>query len=158
MQDGKRKTVTRQLLGACLAAFIALGTGAAQAQTAADMDARLDTLFGEHASYRGFFDKLKQAVAAGDKAAVAAMADYPFRTRLDGKAATLRDAEHFIADYDRLITPKAGMLATERAGHLHLLGRDLVRRRGQAQRSEDHGHQSLKAVSPYTGRSMSSIR
>ncbi|MBN9475536.1 MAG: hypothetical protein ABS43_31210 [Bordetella sp. SCN 67-23] len=106
MQDGKRKTVTRQLLGACLAAFIALGTGAAQAQTAADMDARLDTLFGEHASYRGFFDKLKQAVAAGDKAAVAAMADYPFRTRLDGKAATLRDAEHFIADYDRLITPK----------------------------------------------------
>ncbi|MEK7948390.1 hypothetical protein WKR98_26870 [Pigmentiphaga sp. YJ18] len=106
MQDGKRKTVTRQLLGACLAAFIALGAGAAQAQTAADMDARLDTLFGEHASYRGFFDKLKQAVAAGDKAAVAAMADYPFRTRVEGKAVTIRDAGHFIADYDRIITPK----------------------------------------------------
>lgn len=106
MQDGKRKTATRQLLGACLAVLVTLGAGAAQAQTAADMDARLDTLFGEHASYRGFFDRLKQAVAAGDKAAVAAMVDYPFRTRLEGKAATIRDAGHFIADYDRIITPK----------------------------------------------------
>ncbi|WP_338616135.1 hypothetical protein [Pigmentiphaga sp. CHJ604] len=107
MQDGKRKTTTRRLLGACLAALVALGgASAAMAQTAADMDARLDTLFGEHAPYRGFFDKLKQAVATADKAAVAAMVDYPFRTRVEGKAVTIRDAGHFITDYDSIVTPK----------------------------------------------------
>ncbi|MPS29565.1 MAG: hypothetical protein E2576_01215 [Alcaligenaceae bacterium] len=116
MQDRTTKTATLRRLGACLAACLAFGgAGAAQAQSAADMDTRLDTLFGEHTSYRGFFDRLKQAVAAADKPAVAAMVDYPFRTRIDGKAVTIRDAGHFIADYDQLITPKVRAAVSRQA-------------------------------------------
>ncbi|MDX3904772.1 MAG: hypothetical protein QHC78_03680 [Pigmentiphaga sp.] len=78
----------------------------AHAQSAADMDARLDTLFGEHVPYRNFFEKLQKAVATDDKAAVAAMVQYPFRARLGGKAHTIRDAGHFVADYDQIMTPE----------------------------------------------------
>lgn len=87
-----------------VAALIAPATAAAQ--TAADVDASLDGLFGAHQPYHAFFDALKKAVAADDKAAVAAMVDYPFQARIDGKAIELRDAAHFIADYDKIVTAK----------------------------------------------------
>src|SRR5690606_33181589 len=86
------------------ALVICLMAGPAMAQSDREMDATLDALFGEHVSYRQFFDGLKKAVAAGDKAAVAAMVDYPFQARIDGKALKIRDAAHFVADYDRIFT------------------------------------------------------
>ncbi len=82
------------------------GAASAHAQTAAEVDASLDALFGAHAPYRQFFDALQKAVGAGDKAAVAALVDYPFQARIAGKAVKLRDAAHFIADYDKIVTPK----------------------------------------------------
>ena len=78
----------------------------AHAQTAADVDTTLDSLFGEHAAYATFFEALKTAVAAGDKQAVSAMVDYPFTARIGDKALTIRDAAQFVADYDKVITPK----------------------------------------------------
>ncbi len=86
------------------AALIAPVTVAAQ--TKAEVDASLDALFGGHQPYHAFFDALKKAVAADDKAAVAAMVDYPFQTRINGKAVKLSDKAHFIADYDRIVTAK----------------------------------------------------
>jgi hypothetical protein len=76
------------------------------AQTATDMDSTLDTLFGDHAPYRTFLGDLKKVVADNDKAAVAAMVDYPFQARINGKALKIRDAAHFVADYDKIITAK----------------------------------------------------
>ncbi len=97
--------------GTCRGLILALSLGLtgplpAAAQTAGDMNATLDTLFGEHAPYHAFFDTLKKAVAAGDKEAVAAMVDYPFQARIDGKAVKIRDTAHFIADYDKVVTAK----------------------------------------------------
>lgn len=76
------------------------------AETATGMNATLDSLFGEHARYRSFFDALKTAVSEGDKAAVAAMVDYPFQARIGGKSVKIRDAAHFVADYDKVVTAK----------------------------------------------------
>lgn len=76
------------------------------AQSAADMDKSLDQLFGAHKPYAEFFTKLQTAIAAGDKATVAGLVDYPFQARIGDKAVKIRDAAHFIADYDRVITAK----------------------------------------------------
>ena len=76
------------------------------AQTSADVDNSLDALFGSHAPYQKFFGDMKKAVAAGDKAMVAGMVDYPFQARIGGKAVKLNDAAHFLADYDKIMTSK----------------------------------------------------
>ncbi|MFC3207428.1 hypothetical protein [Aquamicrobium soli] len=86
--------------------FGLLAVTPASAQTAAEMDASLDAVFGVHEPYRQFFEKLQKSVAANDKAAVAAMIDYPFRARINGKAVKLRDAAHFVQDYNKIVTPK----------------------------------------------------
>lgn len=80
--------------------------GFSAAQTVAETDASLDMLFGEHASYRAFLEKLKAAVAADDRATVAGMVSYPFATQIGGKAVTFRDAHHLLARYDQIVTAK----------------------------------------------------
>src|SRR5690554_3494655 len=74
----------------------------------------LDTLFCDHTRFHTFFDNLKKA--AGDKAAVAAMIESPFQARMGGKSLTIRDAAHFIADYDQAIT--ADVKHALQGGHL----------------------------------------
>ena len=81
-------------------------SGLGLAQTNADTDKTFDQLFGEHKPYAQFFGKLQKAVAANDKKAVAAMVDYPFQVRVGGKALKIRDAAHFVADYDKVVTAK----------------------------------------------------
>lgn len=89
------------------ALFIGLaGIVTAQARSAEEMNATLDDLYGDHAPYHAFFEKLKKAVAENDKKAVASMVDYPFMARIDDRAVTIRDAAHFVADYDKVFTTK----------------------------------------------------
>lgn len=88
------------------AALVVTGVHAARAQTAADVNSTLDTLFGGHAPVQNFLETLKKAVADDDRAGVAGLVDYPFKTHLDGKAVTIRDAAHFIDSYDRIVTAK----------------------------------------------------
>lgn len=76
------------------------------AQTAADTNKSLDSLFGDHKPYADFFSKLQTAVGAGDKQTVAGMVDYPFQARIGGKAVKINDTKHFVADYDKIITAK----------------------------------------------------
>lgn len=78
----------------------------AHAQTVNEVNATLDTLFGDHVAYKKFFDALTQAMAANDKQAIAAMVDYPFQARINGKAVKIRDSAHFVADYDKIVTEK----------------------------------------------------
>lgn len=82
------------------------GTGLAAAQTAAEVNSNLDSLFGGHKPYEEFFTMLKKAVADNDKEAIASMVDYPFHARIKGKAVKVRDQKHFVADYDQVVTAK----------------------------------------------------
>ncbi|MFT3974945.1 MAG: hypothetical protein QM699_16335 [Amaricoccus sp.] len=89
-----------------LAAALAALPQLSAAQTVAETNATLDQLYGEHAPYQAFFGKLQKAVAADDKATVAGLVSYPFETQVGGKKVTLRDAHHFVAAYDKIVTPK----------------------------------------------------
>lgn len=82
------------------------GVATAGAQSAKEMNQTLDDLYGAHAPYHAFFEKLKKAVAENDKEAIASMVEYPFKARINGKAVTVRDAAHFAADYDKVFTAK----------------------------------------------------
>ncbi len=53
-----------------------------------------------------FLTKLREAVAAGDKAAVAALADYPLQVIRDSDDISIESKEDFIKQYDALMTPK----------------------------------------------------
>jgi len=97
----------KSFLGIAAATLVALTAPLpALASPVTEMNNTLDTLFGDHARYHAFFDNLKKAVAAGDKAAVAAMIEYPFQASIGGKSIKIRDTAHFIADYDQIITAK----------------------------------------------------
>lgn len=96
----------RRLIIAFLAMLAAAAPLPAADDPAQEMNATLDALFGEHVPYRNFFERLKQAIANNDRAAVAAMIDYPFRARIGGKSVTLRDPAHFIAEFDRIVTAR----------------------------------------------------
>lgn len=98
-----RKMLIVLVSAVCLSAGSA---GLAGAQTAAEVNSNLDSLFGDHKPYEEFFAKLKKAVADGDKETVASMIDYPFQARLKGKAVKIRDQKHFVADYDQVVTAK----------------------------------------------------
>lgn len=76
------------------------------AQSAADVDKSLDQLFGEHKPYADFLATLQAAVASDDKKGVAGLVDYPFQARIGGKSVKIKDADHFVADYDKVITAK----------------------------------------------------
>ena len=111
-----QRTIRRPLALVLSAATIALGAAtAAQAQTVAEVNATLDALFGAHAPYQTFFGTLQSAVAADDRQAVAGMVDYPFRTRIDGKSVTIKDASHFVASYDGIVTAKVKRAIAEQS-------------------------------------------
>jgi hypothetical protein len=86
--------------------ILAIGIVPAAAQSATEVNGKLDTLFGSHTPYQTFFDRLKKAIGSDDRAAVAAMVDYPFHARIRGKALKIKDASQFIADYDQIMTGK----------------------------------------------------
>jgi len=76
------------------------------AQSDAETSKTLDTLFGDHVAYQDFLAALQKAVAAGAKPVVAEMISYPLKTKVAGKATTLKDAKDFIAHYDAIVTPR----------------------------------------------------
>ncbi|WP_223613596.1 hypothetical protein [Phyllobacterium calauticae] len=101
----RRQVVKVSILAAVLSGFTFIAVPAL-AQTDADMDKRLDETMGSHKDYAKFFSKLQKAVAADDKQALSAMVYYPFAVHSKGKAVMIKDAKHFVAAYDQIITPK----------------------------------------------------
>lgn len=65
----------------------------------------IDEALGDHVRYEAVIRQLQQAVAANDAAAVAALVDYPFAIVRDGQPLKIADAEAFVRDYDRIMTP-----------------------------------------------------
>lgn len=80
--------------------------GNAWSQTATEMDQTLDQLFGAHKPYHDFFVALQAAVKAHDKAAVAAMVDYPIEVHVGGHKVKIHDPAHFEKDYAQIMTQK----------------------------------------------------
>ena len=65
----------------------------------------IDEVLGEHARYEVVIRQLQQAVTANDAAAVAALVAYPFSTGRDGQPLKVADADTFVREYDRIMTP-----------------------------------------------------
>ncbi|WP_447940603.1 hypothetical protein [Pseudoxanthomonas mexicana] len=65
----------------------------------------IDDVLGDHVRYETVIRQLQQSVAARDAAAVAALVDYPFTTVRDGEPLKVADAETFVREYDRIVTP-----------------------------------------------------
>ncbi len=78
--------------------------GAADAEVSTT-DARLDQLFGEHASFHAFLEELQAAVAADERAKVAGLVNFPLRTRIDGRVVRLHTRAEFLVHYDALLPP-----------------------------------------------------
>ena len=74
--------------------------------TKADVDARLDRLYGAHQPYADFLAALQKASAANDKQAIANMVHYPFSTMLAARRKVLKTPKAFLARYDDIMTPK----------------------------------------------------
>ena len=64
-----------------------------------------DEVLGDHVRYEAVIRQLQRAVAANDTAAVAALVNYPFVTVRDGESLRVADAEAFVREYDRIMTP-----------------------------------------------------
>ena len=62
-------------------------------------------MLGDHVRYEAVIRQLQRAVAANDTAAVAALVNYPFVTVRDGESLRVADAEAFVREYDRIMTP-----------------------------------------------------
>ena len=88
---------------------VAVPPAAAPASAIADdpsaVNQAIDEALGDHVRYEAVIRQLQQAVAANDAAAVAALVDYPFATVRDGQSLKITDAEAFVRDYDRIMTP-----------------------------------------------------
>jgi hypothetical protein len=95
---------------ACLVSLFARALTAApllgMAAEPAQVNARLDLLFGEHEAYRSFLQQLQFAVSEHARERVAGMVNYPLRTRIKGKWVRLQTPAQFLAHYDDLLTPK----------------------------------------------------
>ena len=88
---------------------VAAPPAAAPASAIADdpsaVNQAIDEALGDHVRYEAVIRQLQQAVAANDAAAVAALVDYPFATVRDGQPLKIADAEAFVREYDRIMTP-----------------------------------------------------
>ena len=65
----------------------------------------IDEVLGDHVRYEAVIRQLQRAVAANDTAAVAALVNYHFVTVRDGESLRVADAEAFVREYDRIMTP-----------------------------------------------------
>jgi hypothetical protein len=72
----------------------------------ADIDARLDTLFGAHAPLQEFLATLQSAAAAKDWTAIGARVAYPLKVSLAGRRVRIRSAAEFAAHARQILTPK----------------------------------------------------
>ena len=64
----------------------------------------IDTALGDHAKYEPVIHAFQQAVANGDRQAVAALVEYPISVSIDGKPSKVKDAQAFVAAYDKIMS------------------------------------------------------
>lgn len=67
---------------------------------------KLDSLFGNHVVFNDFLHLLKEAVKENDKRRVARLVRYPVRIHVGGKIWKIDNADHFIVEYNAIITDR----------------------------------------------------
>lgn len=92
--------------GAATVAMDGSGDAVADAADLAGVESSIKELLGDPATFRDVFNRLQAGVAAGDKAAVAALVDYPLGVTFNGKPHKVANAAGFVADWDRIMTPE----------------------------------------------------
>jgi hypothetical protein len=100
-------------LAAAFALAVGFAVGPALAQD--DVDSRLDTVFGEHDTFRAAFDAFTAAVKAGDAATVASLAKYPFEVNVGDKKKVLANEGDFIKHYGDIFTPAIVDIVTKQS-------------------------------------------
>ena len=65
----------------------------------------IDSNLGDHTKYQAVITKLQTAVAAGDAAKVASLAQYPIGVDIGGKNTVLKSEKEFVARYKEFMTP-----------------------------------------------------
>ena len=69
----------------------------------------------------------QKAVAEGDKAAVAALVNYPLAVTLDGKQTSIPDAMAFVGHYDQIVTPAiASVIKAQKYPELMVSGKGVM--------------------------------
>jgi hypothetical protein len=84
-------------------------------ETDADVDGIIDRLHGDHAPFRDAFDRLQQAVAAHDGAAVAALVRFPLEATAGRARVAVATPAEFVAQYDRIVTPAIAAVIARQA-------------------------------------------
>jgi hypothetical protein len=75
-------------------------------------DRAMDSVLGDHVAYRKAMTDLKQAIAAKDQDAVAAMVRYPMTADVGGQKVKIESPAQFKEYYNTLITPQTAKVIT----------------------------------------------
>lgn len=70
-----------------------------------EVNKTISEVLGDPAPYEKAVLAFQQAVAQKDAATVASMIQFPFKTHVDNRPATIRDSAEFIAKYGQIVTP-----------------------------------------------------
>lgn len=99
----------------------------------AQVNQSIEEVLGDPMVYEPAILAFQKAVAAHDAAAVAQMADYPFKAHIAGKPTTIKDAAAFIAAYDRIVTPAiAKVVSEQKYAELAVSGKGVMFGNGEA--------------------------
>jgi hypothetical protein len=91
------------------------------------VNAAIDRVLGNHAQYQAMVKAYQKAVAEGDKAAVAALVNYPLAVTLDGKQTSIPDAMAFVGHYDQIVTPAiASVIKAQKYPELMVSGKGVM--------------------------------
>ncbi len=104
-----------------------------EADDHAQVNQRIAQVLGDARPYETAIQSFQQAVQQKDAASVAAMIDFPFRTHVDGRPATIQDAPEFIAQYGRIVTPAmAEVIVQQRYSDLFVNQKGVMFGQGEA--------------------------
>ena len=73
-------------------------------QTAAELNARLEQLFGASEPFAEAFSAIQAAIVGDDRETVAQWVAYPFHVSYDDQEIVAETPEDFIAEYDEIVT------------------------------------------------------
>ncbi|MBB4572446.1 hypothetical protein [Rhizobium lentis] len=93
------------LAGAMLLATTSF-TGRAAAQSDSEVYERIEELHGDAAGFDRPLRQLVLAMRSGDAETVAGLAEYPLTVKANGETYDVETAEHFIENFDGLVTPE----------------------------------------------------
>lgn len=127
-QPGMDETVAASAPAAKPEAAAAAPADAAQTvEDTQPVNQAIDRLLGDHRQYQRVIEEYQRAVAAGDRAAVAALVRYPLIANIGGRKVSITDPTAFLADYDRILTPEiARAVVSQRYAQLMVNGQGVM--------------------------------